>query len=207
MRLIGTRFDNTTFETVRNDPSGAMFPPPESPGIEPAYRYALWRNWELLDGAGRGGRRLLWICLNPSTADERLDDPTIRRCIRFSKAFGFGGMFLVNLFALRSKDPADLKKVVDPVGADNDQVIHDLALSCDEAIAAWGVHGQYLGRERIVCDIVALTDCRLFHLGLTHEGYPRHPLYLDGATQRRAYVRDVEVRTVRPGVEGEDPAA
>ena len=75
-----------------------------------AYRYALWRTWD--DSL----EKLLFIGLNPSTADEIKDDPTMRRCIRFSKDFGFGGFIMANIFAFRSTDPKKLKKIKNPIG-------------------------------------------------------------------------------------------
>ena len=132
------------------------------------YRYALWREW--IGGEGYA----MFVGLNPSTADEVQDDPTIRRCIAFAKAWGYSGLCMTNLFAFRATDPRDMKIAADPVGPDNDA--HLLALSADAGVivAAWGVHGSYKGRASAVCKLLPSLHC----LGLTKEGHPKHPLYL-----------------------------
>lgn len=134
------------------------------------YRYRLWRRW-------KRGDSVLWIMLNPSTADAEQDDPTIRRCISFAESWGCGGIEVVNLFALRATDPKELKAAEDPIGPQND----DILLSRAEAkhryvIAAWGAHGKLFEREKQVVELLAGMD--LYCLGLTKAGYPRHPLYL-----------------------------
>ena len=96
------------------------------------YRYRLWREW------GASPRRVTFIMLNPSTADERVLDPTIRRCIGFAKAWGFDGVDVVNLFAWRSTDPAALARVADPIGPDNDETIAASLRQSALAVAACG---------------------------------------------------------------------
>jgi hypothetical protein len=136
------------------------------------YRYALYRRWAV-------GPQALWVMLNPSTADESLDDPTIRRCIGFSKAWGYGGLAVGNLFALRATDPQSLYRDPDPVGPQNDVRLYNLIRESDLVIAAWGNHGAYQGRG-----IIVRTFCQGWQvLGLTKEGQPRHPLYLAAATR------------------------
>lgn len=138
------------------------------------YRYDLRRTWD--DAL----RPCLFVMLNPSTADATADDPTIRRCVGFAKAWGCGGIVVVNLFALRSTDPAGLKKTPDPVGPLNDQFIRKWAEQCHPLVAAWGVHGAYKARNVAVRRMFGAgqMDLSLCHLGLTKDGHPKHPLYL-----------------------------
>jgi|SRR5690349_11377452 len=139
------------------------------------YRFTLWR--ALPGGLGR----VLFIMLNPSTAGARQDDPTIRRCIGFARAWGFARMDVVNLFALRATHPADLRRARDPVGAGNDRAIAAAARRADLVVAAWGVHGALAARDRAVRALLA--DRPLHCLGVTRAGHPRHPLYLPAATR------------------------
>lgn len=136
------------------------------------YRYSLWRTWS---GRGTYAR---FIGLNPSTADETKDDPTIRRCIAFAKAWGYDGVVMLNLFAFRATSPSDMMKADDPVGPDNDGWLIDSMP--ERAVAAWGTHGTFMGRDRAVKQILA---GRLYYLRLTKDGHPSHPLYLPGTLQ------------------------
>jgi hypothetical protein len=105
-----------------------------------AYRYSLSREWA-------PGPACTFIMLNPSTADADIDDPTIRRCIGFAKAWGFGGLAVVNLFAFRATSPKDMQSAAEPVGPANDAAIADGVGLSTIAVAAWGVHGTYRGRD------------------------------------------------------------
>ena len=136
------------------------------------YRFALWRRWA-------GGPQVLFVMLNPSTADETGDDPTIRRCIAFARSWGFGGLAVGNLFAFRTPSPAVLRSAPRPVGEDNDDWLSRLRAESERAVAAWGDHGRFLGRAAAVR--AALPG--LHHLGLTKRGEPRHPLYLPASTE------------------------
>lgn len=117
---------------------------------------------------------MLFIGLNPSTADETQDDPTIRRCINFAKAWGFSGVYMANLFAFRATDPKVMMQADDPIGRDNDAWLRTLSSSASLVVGAWGVGGSYMGRDREVCQLIGAMDC----LGLTKGGHPRHPLYV-----------------------------
>tara|TARA_B110000438_G_scaffold287799_1_gene320520 strand:- start:48 stop:527 length:480 start_codon:yes stop_codon:yes gene_type:complete len=132
------------------------------------YRYALWRIWD--DSLAK----LLFIGLNPSTADEINDDPTMRRCIRFAKDLGYGGFIMANIFAYRSTDPKKLNTIADPVGKRNNYWIKKLDEEAHLTIAAWGTHGKYLNRGNQVIELVNDLYC----LRKTKEGFPSHPLYL-----------------------------
>ncbi|MBC8451295.1 MAG: DUF1643 domain-containing protein [Planctomycetes bacterium] len=131
------------------------------------YRYALWRKWDsTLPYA-------MFVGLNPSTADEVQDDPTIRRCVRFARDWGYGSLCMVNLFAYRATSPRDMKAAEDPVGPINDRWLKELATEAGIVIAAWGNHGAFLGRSSAVRRLVPVLHC----LGLNKSGEPVHPLY------------------------------
>lgn len=110
------------------------------------YRYELWRRWDVPTAPFA-----MFIGLNPSTADETADDPTIRRCIRFARDWGFGGLLMTNLFAFRATDPAVMKAEAEPVGPENSAIIQSNACNAGIIIAAWGVHGVHMGRDRKKC--------------------------------------------------------
>lgn len=134
------------------------------------WRYTLWRRWDDSKSFAQ------FIGLNPSTADETQDDPTVRRCINFAKAWGFGGMCMTNLFGFRATDPRDMKRVADPVGPENDRWLREIAGSAGVVVAAWGCHGTHLSRDRKVLAFLPQVSI----LALTKDGHPKHPLYLPG---------------------------
>lgn len=146
-------------------PSSAVF----STGEE--YRYLLTRQ-------RAAGPALVFIMLNPSTADARKDDPTIRRCIRFAAREGAGVLAVVNLFALRATDPRELRRHPDPAGPRNDEFIDLWCRPGRPVIAAWGAGGGLLGRDREVATRLAAAGVSLSCLGVTRDGHPRHPLYV-----------------------------
>lgn len=140
------------------------------------YRYALWRSWDVT-------MPTLTVCmLNPSTADGRLDDPTIRRLIAFAKRDEFGGLFVVNLYAFRATDPAELAKADDPIGPENNDMLilaaQAAAQNREPFLCAWGAYPTIVAGPLVnmVKSFGADTMC----LGLTKQGHPRHPLYVDG---------------------------
>jgi hypothetical protein len=116
----------------------------------------------------------LIIGLNPSTADEVEDDPTIRRSINFAKTWGYGELCMANLFAYRATKPTDLLKAEDPVGTDNNKWLKELAEKAAIVVAAWGNEGSHLGRSK---DVVRLIP-NLHYLKMNVSGEPSHPLYL-----------------------------
>lgn len=136
------------------------------------YRYALTRDWQA------GAPRLLWIMLNPSTASELRNDPTVARCENRARVMGFGAFRVVNLYAFRATDPRDLRRATDPTGPENDAVITRAAEWADLILCAWGVHGALRGRDKDVLALLRRGGHALWHLGLTQGGHPRHPLYL-----------------------------
>jgi len=145
------------------------------------YRYTLHRRW------GDQGGVLCWIMLNPSTATAETDDATIRKCQKFARAWGYDEIVVVNLFALRSRDPQQLLRVDDPVGPCNDHAILSAVRSSTMTVAAWGTHGTLHNRHaqvRRLIDNARLSPERgtLHALKLTKDGHPWHPLYVPDAT-------------------------
>lgn len=151
--------------------------------IEGRYRYSLRRRWA-------EGAPMLWVMLNPSTADAETDDATMRRVIAFSKRFGAPACRVVNLFALRSRNPSDLLAAEDPVGPRNDEFLSEAILtSRGGPICAWGaVHPKLRWRLKQAWGFLCGSD--VYCLGTTKTGDPRHPLYL------RADARMVRLKSV-----------
>lgn len=117
---------------------------------------------------------VVFIGLNPSTADETDDDPTIRRCIGYAKAWGYSGVRMVNLFAYRATKPADLLLAPEPVGPENDAWLLGFAEDAGLVVAGWGVYGAHLARDTTVKRLLP----NLHYLRMTKDGHPGHPLYL-----------------------------
>ena len=132
------------------------------------YRYALWRNWD--DSLPFA----MIIGLNPSTADETENDPTITRCINFAKSWGYGGVCVANLFAYRATAPSDMKASNDPIGIENDSWLYKLAKEATIIVAAWGNDGSYLNRSGAILDVLL----NLHYIKMNKSGEPAHPLYL-----------------------------
>ena len=139
------------------------------------YRYTLERRWSR-------GPLLLWVLLNPSTADAETDDPTNRRGIRFSIKWGYAGCVFVNLFAHRTPYPIEMVRAEEPIGPENDFHIRDQAGKCQDIVVAWGTHGAHNGRDSEVINL--LSEYSLSCLGITKHGFPKHPLYLNKNTER-----------------------
>ena len=142
------------------------------------HRYFLKRIWKT------PGDIVAFIGLNPSTADEEKNDPTVARCIGYAKRWGFGGMYMLNIFAYRSTDPKMLRKIEDPVGPLNDHYIICTIRLTDMVVACWGNHGQYMGRGEQVIDIlehiqsIPNVKIPIMCFKITKNGQPFHPLYL-----------------------------
>jgi hypothetical protein len=141
------------------------------------YRYALQR-----DGWLTGSGTVLFVMLNPSTADASADDQTIRWCVRFAQRWGFKRLHVANLYAFRATNPAALAVADDPVGAENDVWLAKLANLASETIAAWGA-SPHATETRISEVLEMLGHDDLQCLGLTANGRPRHPLYLRADTE------------------------
>lgn len=147
------------------------------------YRYTLWREWDidLLSGSAddlrHGEKFVMFIGLNPSTANETEDDPTIRRCVSFSKRWGYGAFCMTNLFAFRATDPKEMKKHPTPEGSMDAFYLSWIAQHAGLIVAAWGKHGAHLNQDKITLDFVSKLG-NVYHLGLNKDGTPKHPLYL-----------------------------
>lgn len=145
------------------------------------YRYTLWRRWAKLNLPIEQTRICAFVGLNPSTANECTEDPTVRRCIDFSRYWGYDAFCMLNIFAWRDTDPAIMKRQEAPIGARNEEAIRTVQLLSARVVACWGVHGDHMGQgERI---LKLLDKTKTVHLGLTKEGHPKHPLYLARYTQ------------------------
>ena len=131
------------------------------------YRYALWRTWD--DTLPY----VMFVGLNPSTADENTDDPTLIRCMNFAKSWGYGGVCMANLFAFRATDPSLMKTSENPVGRLNNKWLKELASQAGLVVAAWGNDGAYLGRSQKVVNMIPQLHC----LKINKSGEPAHPLY------------------------------
>lgn len=136
------------------------------------YRYLLTRVWD------PAGAKALFVMLNPSTATEVQNDPTVERCERRARALGFGAFRVTNIFAFRATDPKVMRAVGDPVGPGNDAAIRESVPWADRVICAWGAHGAHLDRGHAVQALLRGTGVPLHHLGLTKDGHPKHPLYI-----------------------------
>jgi hypothetical protein len=146
------------------------------------YRYGLRRQWD--DSLGE----VLFVMLNPSTATEEKNDPTIERCQRRAQKLGFGALRIANLFAFRATLPTDLKQAADPVGPENAPLLQEWSGQCDLTIAAWGSHGDLLGQGALLAPMLR-GDVR--HLGLTKAGHPRHPLYVSYEVQPQPWPQEL----------------
>ncbi|MFE0207053.1 DUF1643 domain-containing protein [Streptomyces sp. NPDC058985] len=145
------------------------------------YRYLLTRIWD------PSVPPVVYVMLNPSTADALTDDPTIRRCRGFARREGAGGLVVVNLFALRSTDPRALTRHPDPVGPHNNAFIRQAVSGAHRVIAAWGAAGVQDGRGEAVTGLLRARGAAVYCLGWTATGQPRHPLYLPSAAVLEPY--------------------
>ncbi|MEP2781824.1 MAG: DUF1643 domain-containing protein [Pseudoruegeria sp.] len=146
------------------------------------YRYALTRVWDT------AGHNVAFVMLNPSTATEVQNDPTVERCERRARALGFGGFRVCNIFAWRDTDPKIMRAAADPNGPENDATILEAAQWADQVICAWGTHGAHRNRGPEVEAMLRKTSLPLFHLGLSKAGHPKHPLYIAYSEQPRPWI-------------------
>ena len=148
--------------------------------FSPDRRYRYWLEARLSDADGI----CMFLMLNPSTADEMKSDPTVTRAKGFARSWGYGTLWVCNIFALRATQPAVLRKDPEPVGADNDDYILRSARRSDEVVCAWGNHGEHLDRGAQVMSMLEsqASNVRTGHLGMTMRNQPKHPLYLRADT-------------------------
>lgn len=164
--------------------SGAEFSEPDR-----IYRYKLWRRWS-------EGPLLMVVGLNPSTADETQDDPTVRRCIGYAKAWGYAGLMMTNAFAFRATNPKVMLFFPEPILAwsQNLAIIErESRLVIRESgavLAAWGNHGSHRIQSRCLRQRLHLCGGGVACLGLTKSGEPKHPLYLAANTKPIPFIGD-----------------
>ncbi|MEM9433727.1 MAG: DUF1643 domain-containing protein [Pseudomonadota bacterium] len=141
------------------------------------YRYTLTRIWDA------NGPKIAFVMLNPSTATEMQNDPTVERCERRARSLGFGAFRVCNIFAWRDTDPFQMRKAHDPVGPANDAAILEAQTWSDVLLCAWGTHGAHRDRGPEVVELLRAANAPLHHLGLSKAGHPKHPLYISYAQQ------------------------
>jgi hypothetical protein len=144
------------------------------------YRYSLTRTWD------RNLPIVNVIGLNPSTADEHQDDPTIRRCLAFARREGFGSLVMTNIFAYRATDPKALRSASDPEGPQNNDFLIELAEASSQIWAAWGCHGGFRERGPRVVSILPWGQA-VWCFGTNRDGTPKHPLYLPSTARLQLY--------------------
>ena len=148
--------------------------------LDREFRYSRSRIWDA------DKEKVLFIMLNPSTADADNDDPTIRRCIGFAKSWGFGGLYVCNLYGYRATDPNELVKRANLrmqiIGFANSDEMRRISRRCEKVVFAWGAKKIGKLHEIVVNDV-----CKLFpdayYIAQSKDGHPRHPLYLKADLQ------------------------
>jgi hypothetical protein len=162
---------------------GAVISPCET------YRYVLWRSLTPVGDEALSAGTVLWICLNPSTADASKDDATLRKICGFSRRWRFGHVRLVNLYALRSREPKALWKHADPIGPENDAHIVEESAQADAIVFAWGGNAEPERARRVTDHVSTVTDGHVpvWNLGLTGGEQPMHPLMLSYSTLRKEH--------------------
>jgi len=144
-------------------------------GDSKEYRYTLKRVWDASLGS------VLFVMMNPSTADPYVDDPTVAKCQRYARAWGYGTLWVGNTFAYRATNQKHLLQVVDPVGQENDKWLLDMAAQAGMIVLAYGKpHKHLCQRGRDVAALLRRAGHELHALKLCNDGTPSHPLYLKG---------------------------
>lgn len=156
----------TRSHTKGDAPSTAVYSDCET------YRYSLTRVWDV------SGPKVMFVMLNPSTATEVQNDPTIERCERRARSLGFGGFRATNIFAYRATDPRDMRAAADPAGPDNETAILEGLDWADQVVCAWGTNGAHRNQGPRIEVLLRSRGQALFQLGLSKAGHPKHPLYI-----------------------------
>ena len=147
------------------------------------YRYVLKHSWrDIFDDVEKS---IVWIALNPSTADESQLDPTLTRIRNFSNQFGYNCFYMLNIFAFRSTDPKNMLNCKQPIGKDNDYWIKQICNKTDKIVCCWGNIGKHLNRSDQVR--LLLKNHPLFYLDMSKENQPKHPLYLSSKLELKRY--------------------
>ena len=144
------------------------------------YRYSLWRIWD------ENKPLIGFVGLNPSTADGEFDDKTISRCIKFCEEWGFGGFYMMNLFAYRSTDSGMMMNEENPIGDDNNKFLAELGNKVQRVVVCWGNNGAFRNRSNEVLEMLKGND--LYCLAINQSGEPKHPLYVNGSAQLIPYI-------------------
>jgi len=144
------------------------------------YRYQLWRIWD------KDKPMVMFLMLNPSTADATEDDNTVRRCINFAKEWGYGGIYTGNLFAYRAKNPKDLLKAEEPVGEENLEHLESMSERCGEVICAWG-NNDIVEKLQGKNSLEAIKK-PMYAIEFSIDGNPKHPLYLRNGLTPKPYL-------------------
>lgn len=170
--------------------TGAIF------SADRVWRYALWRKWD------SSLPPLMVVGLNPSTADETVDDPTVRRCLGYAREWGFGSLRMLNAFSYRATDPSDMfealahmkPSVMNASNAVNLDYLETLAWATVKqngaVLAAWGNHGAWMGQDALVTEAITRKGVGVACLGKTNTGQPKHPLYLRRDAKPVAFLGD-----------------
>lgn len=142
------------------------------------YRFTLWREIasELFDDSPKRKEFVQFVGLNPSTADEVVNDNTVSKCIAWAKQWGFGAMCMTNAFAFRATDPTVMLSEPDPIGMANDAWLADVASEAAIVVICWGNDGAHMNRSEAM--LPYLPAGKLHCFGVTKQGHPRHPLYM-----------------------------
>ena len=146
------------------------------------YRYFLLRVWD------RRKPKCVFIGLNPSTANEVQNDPTVTRCRNYARFWGYGGLHMLNIFGFRATDPKVMKTQEDPNGDENDHWLVKISKNAGIVICAWGTHGAYRERGKEVISMLDNAGVALHCLGETKDGFPKHPLYLRADAKPQPFI-------------------
>jgi len=183
------RADGSNARVGLQDAEGSLRGQLGLPGMEETAIFSRCRTWRYtLNRRWSEATRVVFLLCNPSTADEAQDDPTLRRCRGFAQSWGYGGLTILNLFAIRGTDPRILARVEDPVGPENDAIILRTLEDCQLLVCAWGCGGHMKGELRKrPATVVSMIRSRFPYLaigclGYTADGTPRHPLMLKSST-------------------------
>ena len=171
------KLNDTRTETKGNHVSGAIF---SKCGL---YRYALWRRWD------ENKPMLVTIGLNPSTADEKVDDNTMKKLRKLAERNGFGAFIMMNLFAYRATDPKEMIRVDEPVGPHNMFYMGSACGHANTILCAWGRDGVHKGQDEVVMQLLdkVASRTKICCLGVNNNGTPKHPLYQPDNTVFQGY--------------------
>lgn len=136
------------------------------------YRFQLSIIWD------RTKPSINFLMLNPSTATEKENDPTVEGCEQRARAWRFGGLVVTNIFAIRATDPREMLSHPEPVGPGNDYFIIESARECAQTVAAWGNHGSHKSRSTAVLEMLRTYEIKTWALAVNKTGEPKHPLYV-----------------------------